>query len=259
MDQQSIAELEARTKKGFRRVIVVTWIILGICLASFLARYILSIMNIDWTDKAFFLVYSVPVFIFGSLFLLMMYASRSTYSKDSNELLKGEYLVHWKYEEDEWIRFVTNEWKRLRKRSITVPSMFAALFIVIGLGSDLTTFVESGTLVIWVLLIMAMVSALALGYNHKSYRKNLLSEREVYIGKKGVYVHGQFASWEVSGARLGNVQFSPKDSSVIEFDIPTVGRFGSQPNILRVPVPSGAESEAKDVVQKFAERFQAKH
>ena len=255
VNQRSLAELEARSKRGFRRVIIVTWIILGLCLVSFLAMYILSMMNIDWTDKAFFLVFSFPVFIFGSLFLLMMYSSRSTYSKDANELLKGEYIVHWKYDEDEWIRFTTNEWKRLRKRSITVPTIFAVMFILIGLGSDLTSFIDGGTMVIGILLFMAMVSALGLGYNHKVYRRNLLSQRVVYIGKKGVYIYDQFTSWEVSGARLGKVQLSPKDPSVLEFEIPTVGRYGSQANVLRVPVPRGCEGEASQVVQTFSDRF----
>ena len=238
-------------KDGFDIAIKVTWALIGLCLVAFIIMFNKFLINNEWIDD-WFLVFSIPLFIFCVIFIAILYNLRSVYKQEQDEIKHGIHLMHWIYEENEWSRFNKSEWIRTRKRAIFIPLGCIGVFLFIGV---LDTEFRQEVLPIaapWIVGFFISLSLLLLFYTHSLYKRTLNCPREVYIGLHGISYGGFYTTWSGVGTKLGKVKLIPGDTSVLEFEIKVWGRYGYNSRPLRILVPKELEKEAEEVITKLS-------
>jgi hypothetical protein len=106
-------------KNKFDPVIRSSWVVLGLCVCSFVAILLLSMNseNDRWLESFWWLIIAVPVFIFDALFLLVIYSARDKYEKGRAAQQAGDYFVKWTFTQPEWERFLKDDWRKTKKES----------------------------------------------------------------------------------------------------------------------------------------------
>jgi len=168
--------------------------------------------------------------------------------KEQEHLLTGEVLVHWKYANDFWKRYAEDEYKRdisSKKVLFFITAGWAILFAILFPLFD----PESGIFVTYALgiliLIIGIVAYLSVLI---PYRRNLSQKGEAIISMTGVYLNGQLHSWNVAGMKLDSVAFvDGEEPHYIEFVYS--GEISGCP--VRVPVPTGEDKKAREIVAEF--------
>ncbi len=239
-------------EKSFRAAIRVALIVAGICICCFLAIFLLPKFGIDWREHLFFLFYSVPAFLFCLFLLPFLFYYRKKYLSGAKELLDGNCLARWNYDNDEWNQFAETEWKRTQRSALWTPVGIVAGIVVLGYLFKGWTFDDYKIILPWV-FALAVVGAFLIYYTGlNSYRKMLKKRGEVFIGESGLYFNDAYHTWNVFGARLGNVELIGDDPAILQFEILYTSRTGTRPSEIRVPVPRAHRKEAATIAAKLS-------
>jgi hypothetical protein len=242
---------EAIVGNLFSKWIRVTWGIIAICLLAFLAMFILPRMGIDWRVDHFYLFFSIPVSAFCGFLLLLLYYYQHTYAKGAQELLAGKYLVHWKYDKEEWTRFIANEWKRNKRRAIWVPLSSVAGVVVLGSILYGLTEYEFKQFMPWILGLAAFSVALIYGVGLNNYNKSRKKIGELYVGETSLYFNEMYFMWDTFSTSLGGVRVLAGNPKILEFEILQISKTGYRSFEIRVPIPHAHEKDAVDLIKKL--------
>ncbi|HEX5037513.1 MAG TPA: hypothetical protein VFX30_10180 [bacterium] len=191
------------------------------------------------------------------LFALILGLSLRHLRKRMETLVSGEVLAHWVFSEDEWASHIRLVRGRLRSE---VPR-YAAIGGILGvlLGTALMAFRVYGEKAPWgtewrfPALIAGGFTALfvIVGLIWDLYERLTLRAwrrcREVYIGASGLYIGGDFWAGQRPGPRFLKARYEASPRPLLLFDFEIRVKNGSYLKEVAVPVPSGAESRAREI------------
>jgi hypothetical protein len=220
----------------------------GVIVLGVIIIFIPGIIGLDGFDGGFALSFGgLIVAIFGVIgtIIYIRLASRL------DQILKKEnQLAHWTYTTEEWKDYTEKE----HAEDIGVKKMLflliAAIAIIVGIAYY--AFVRNGFIAIFssVLGIIAIVGIAAYFSTLSVYLQNKRRQGEAYISRDGVFLNRQAHIWKGIGARLENAAYQESNLSQprIKFDYSVPSRMGRNYFSARVPVPTGQEGKAKQVV-----------
>ncbi len=86
-----------------------------------------------------------------------------------------------------------------------------------------------------------------------SFAKFVRKIEEVCISPAGIYLEGKCIGWDNSSSRLASVQLKPGKVSYLEFSFhkKSVLRGQVKTETYQVPIPTGKEGEAQEVVNRL--------
>lgn len=160
-------------------------------------------------------------------------------------------LARWTYSDAEWRAFTEADDKIDRKSRWILVGIISAFAIFFGI---LFAIIDpgAGIYVLFVMLgLIALVSLTAFITSQQNYRHNVRHKGEALIVSDGIILNGQLHAWNVIGNRLERADYMEEAPPMIEFEYSAVSRNGRDSYTVRVPVPSGQEKSARDIVQFF--------
>lgn len=166
-------------------------------------------------------------------------------------VLTTERLVYWRYDPEEWARFAEVEHERRKGRLTALFVTIVLVSLVVG-GVVLLADPDEGRVVLVVLALVVGVCGLtALLSGASARRRNRARIGDAFVATSGVYLNRVLHSWQGFGARLDRVTYEGGSPSCIEFEYSMPARTGRQSECVRVPVPSGQEECAAELVAQF--------
>ena len=200
-------------------------------------------------DAAFALAFGSFIMFITAIIVAILYGSRA---RKLDSILAGEgLLAHWTYSPDEWQLYTekehqTEKWGK--KMLFFIISGFALVVGIVFLIVDR----ESG---VWVLVVMlaliAIIGFVAWFTSWYDHRQNLKHQGETYISKDGIYLNKQLHLWNQLSAYLGSVEYVEETPPLLVFSYFAPTRTGLEERDVRVPVPHGQETRAREIQQQF--------
>lgn len=132
------------------------------------------------------------------------------------------------------------------KAEVSILAQFGVLFLIFGGKAGLVVFLG-------MLGLIALIGGVAALSILLSYKANRTRTGEVFIARTGVYLNKTLHNWNMFGSRLDSVQLLQEESCLLDFAYSFPARHGRQHSEVRVPVPSGKEAEAGQVLAYFTE------
>ena len=162
-------------------------------------------------------------------------------------------LAHWTYSSDEWRKFTEKEFKeekQVKKGLFYVISGIALFTGIVFLFIDHRNGIWVLVGMLALIVIMAFVAWFTSMYN---YRQNKKFHGQSYITEKAIYLNRQLHTWGGLGDSLDSVEMDKKDNAqtVLIFKYSVITRTVLQQQTVRVPVPTGKENEAEELINKF--------
>ena len=166
-------------------------------------------------------------------------------------------LARWTVPEAEWQAWVAADNVLERRLKWRLFAVILGFSVVIGGGFFLAD-PEPGLVVLGVLLAVCAIIVVAIVVTtRRQRRRRLAGLREVRIARDGLRVGGEIHVWNGFGARLEGVEVHDGSPLCLEFVYSTRAKNQRQINSVRVPVPSGEDARAADVVARLRERISA--
>ena len=239
-------------EKSFRIAIRCTWFAAGLCICCFFAMALLPKFGVDWREHLFFLFFSIPALLFCLFLLPFLYYYQKKHLAGAKELLGGKFMARWHYENDEWMQFAENEWKRTQRTALWTPAGIVTGVVVLGYLFKGWTFNDYIHILPWI-TALAVVGALLMYFiGFSNYKRMMKKKGEVFIGESGLYFNEAYYAWNVFGAKLGRVDLIPGEPAMLQFEILYASRTGTRPSDIRVPVPRAHRKEAAAIASKLS-------
>ncbi|HEY6951165.1 MAG TPA: hypothetical protein VI758_02090 [Bacteroidota bacterium] len=239
-------------EKTYRVWIQATWTVVVASLIGSISMMVMRMQGIPWQEHWFFLFFSIPLLLFGLILLPLLYHFRKKFMKGVQELVNGKHLAHWHYDPEEWNHFVEEEWSRTKTKAVWMPFSIVAGVIVLGYLFKGWGVEEFKVMLPWIFGLATIVALLMYSFGLRTHRKGLGKVGEVFIGEKAVQFNGTYYSWDAFGMKLGKVELLNGQPAVLQFEIQSLGRYGTNTSDVRVPVPRHHEKEAEAIVAKLS-------
>jgi hypothetical protein len=179
-------------------------------------------------------------------------AGLGTVARQLADLKAGAWLAHWRYEPQEWRRFVTAERDRALWDAVGATAVSGGASVLLALVSAS----RSMSLALCVLFVggcfTALVSCGVLLNGLARYRYRSRVTGEAYLGKHAVALSGTFHTLTRTG-RDFQANLLGDDHPVLRLTIRRGNQFFETVDI---PVPAGREDEARQVLGEWANREQ---
>ncbi len=166
---------------------------------------------------------------------------------DENKL-----LAHFKYHQIEWQRFAEDE-KKFRSGEQRGMQFIVLFFSVIFGGLFWYFDPESGWVVALVLFFVNLLIMGVVFLNNRSYER-LANEPDVEcrVGANGCLLNNQLHVWVGWGARFEGARTNMGNINILEIVYSTPNRYSRQYYTIRIPIPTGLEKTADEVVKKLS-------
>jgi len=227
----------------------------------------------DWRLAVAIITSTTFLFIFGLHGLIHCCWRGYRAKKGIKELLAGNFLVHWRYNPEEWHRFAQAEWGRTKAEARIKPLIFVSLFLLIGLfGSMLAFFLplpgpsptpHPPKLLFSAFLLFGVLTGIILGLvfgaedylqGRQRYSKNMRTCAEVYIGHGGKYAERFYAPLSRWWRRLNPGGIEPGEPAILRLNVEIRGPLSRGVlRQLRVPIPRGKEDEATELAKRLSD------
>ena len=221
----------------------------GIGLAGLMAAFAPAVIEMDMMNGGYALI---MLGLFVTMFGLIggiMYANRA---RTLDRIFSGDrVLVWWRYAPDEWRKFAVTEFQIAKSEKVPLYILTVVISLIIG-GIFFIADPKAGGIVFLGLMgLMAFIGLLVLVLPRLRYAKNQETIGETIISMDGVYINGDFHSWNFFSASVDSVRVLDADPLLLEFTYSFVTRTGRQEENVRVPIPRGQEAVAGRVVEFF--------
>lgn len=162
-------------------------------------------------------------------------------------------LARWDIPPQVWIKHVARDLSEEKRDKKSLFMIVAAWSLVIGAAFILYD-PEGG---LWVAGALATVLAILVPFAFWLPRlraaRMLKRPTPVVIGREGAYVGGELHDWRLVGSFFGHAEIDDqKDPTQLLLHYCYLARYAVPvPVVVRIPVPPGAESEARQVVEEL--------
>lgn len=194
---------------------------------------------------------------FGSVLSLIVFAFlRWTWDMEDDQArwllaYPARWLVHWQYDQATWQKYARSE----REHKLFEAIASAAVMSVIGLLILLMSWhialadliIVSGLVVLWPLGYLLSCAIL-------TYYRILNTVPEAYITRSELYIGGRLYDWRNNNVQILNLQLIHSQCSTLEFTLRIGSSRYQRTDTVRIPVPSGQEERAEEVVHELASR-----
>jgi hypothetical protein len=193
---------------------------------------------------------------FISVFLVISFAITScvfaSMARRLNMVFSGVSIIaHWEYSREEWLEYSKEEFKKQKSEKWSLFIMVAVITIVVG-GIFILTHRDAWKALAIVftglLLILALTVIITTRSKYAKDNKNI--SPEVYISFNGIYIAGEFHTWNFLSSKLEEVNFD-ESKMLIMIDYSYMTRTGLSHSVARIPVPLSKLEEAKMAVGKL--------
>lgn len=234
-----------------RRTSIVWWILTPVFL--FLTFFLISSGK---GDAAYAIAFFSFIMFITAIIVAVVYGSRA---KKLDRILSGEgLLVHWTYTPDEWRNYTEKAHEEKKSANKILFFIISGFAIVIGAVFFIMD-PESGKYVFLAMLgLIAIIGFVAWFTAWHGHRQNLRYLGEAYISKDGIYLNKQLHLWNMLTAYLGSVEYTEETQPSLVFSYFAPTRTGLEERDVRVPVPHGQESRAKEILEQF-QAYVGKH
>jgi H+/gluconate symporter-like permease len=187
--------------------------------------------------------------ITGPIVAFMYY----NYAKVFDELMdESKLLAHFKYNPTEWKKFAADE-KLFRSGEQRTLQIIVISFSVLFGGIFWWADPETGWIVALVLLAVNILIAIIVFFNSRSLAKLENAQNvECRLGSSGTLFNQTLYVWVGWGARLESARTNFGSLNILEIVYSTPNRYSRQYYTLRIPIPSGEENKAQEVVSKLS-------
>jgi hypothetical protein len=222
------------------------WI--AITLLSVFGIFAPSIFGLDGNDGGFAISFVCLWVAITAFIVIFMYRGRA---KAVDKMLEGSnVLAHWKYTEREWSEYTEKCYQAEQSGKWGLYLFVMAIAAVVCFFFWI--FVEdSGLIMLGVMgglaAILALTILITTNYDRWQNRRHL---GETIISRDGVYINRLLHLWRGWGTRLDGVEYNRPDR-MLEFTYSTLSRTGRNYAAARVPVPTGAEARAEEILASF--------
>ncbi len=204
--------------------------------------------NADIGDAAFALAFLFFILFITAIIVAVIYGKQAS---KLDRIIAGEgLLAHWTYTTDEWQRYAEKNYqveKSGRKKLFFIVAGFALLIGIIYLIINR----EAGLGVFLMMLIVIAVTGFSAWFaSWRNYRQNK-NTGDAYISKDGIYLNKQIHIWNQLGARLSSMKYIEETPPMLVFSYVALTGTISQEYTVRVPVPSGQETRAKEILEQL--------
>lgn len=174
-----------------------------------------------------------------------------------DRMLQGkELLAYWEYSPEEWSDFTKEAFEERKSANKATFLLIAVISVVVmGLFMLAMGFDEASLLVgafmLGFLVLLGGVAALSAWLPYR--RRRRLSRGRVLIAQKGLWVEGDLHEWITIGNRLEAVVYESADKRLL-FRYSAMNRTGRQYLDVSLPVPSGKEKQAQQLLTAFGKK-----
>jgi hypothetical protein len=172
---------------------------------------------------------------------------------------KENVLANWHYDPAEWQQYTGEEQKEDAADKRHLFFLIAVIAVAVGLVFGLLVWLKergNPVVVLGIVVAIIVITGLAVwAYGQVTYRRDKNRLGEVYIALDGVYLNRQLHIWKGLGNHLKNILYedhSP-DRSRISIVYSSPSREGPEEYALSIPVPSGQEETAKNLVRQITQ------
>lgn len=172
------------------------------------------------------------------------------------KMLSGiDILAHWTYSPAEWQAFTELEFKEMKGENLQKWILVAAISLIIGVAFMLIMRDKASVQVfVFLMGFLVFLAFVAWVVPQLGYRRNRREPGEVFIAETGACINGSVHTWNLLDATLDSVELT-HDKRLLVFIYSYLTRYGRESVPLRIPVPSGQESKALDIVSHFHGRL----
>lgn len=200
----------------------------------------------------------------AAIVLLVYIAINRNFTRDMERLLAGDYVVHWRYDGDEWWDFAEAEWARTRqatreratsKRTVAL-SLLGGLVVLGGLAAQDMANLWRG---IGLLGFAGLAVARPALVSWLQYIRRDRLAGDVVIGPRGFWLGTRYVPLRGFGRDLAGTTIERGHPEVLRFST-TNSRTRNSSGYLparrntsdyRVPIPYGREAEANYVIRQI--------
>lgn len=156
-------------------------------------------------------------------------------------------LAHWTYEAGEWGAYTRTESKRKTTETIVLGvAVFLVSVLIGGKGDEGEAMMAAGAMVGGMLIAGGLLLA------RSSHQANTSGPGEAIISPSAILLNGQYHVLRNETYRFEGVTYDQTATPpVLEFKVAWSTRHGPSSERVRIPVPSGREEEAREVVAAF--------
>lgn len=247
--------MKSRPNTETRGVLIAAGLVLG----GILLIVLPGLFGMDGMAGGYALGFIGVFVVLSGLITAWIFVPRAT---RLDAILSGRDLIaHWQYERAAVARQAARDRQQRSQENRGLFLIVAAWMLIItvllatigylsGEGDNMAAFVAA------MLGVLAVVAAAAFGMPYLMARQALRSSHEAYIGSEGLYLNGTFHAWNPPWSRKSTVQLIREaDGTWLVFHLRNLtgpGWLHYVPYTVEVPVPSGAEEQAEEVVRRLA-------
>jgi hypothetical protein len=166
----------------------------------------------------------------------------------------GTVLARWTYTADEWRAYTRAEWKR----RVLEAAVVGVLLLLVGYCSGRGGGDEGMAMMTAATVVAVAIMGGMLGRAHLARQANQAAPGEAVITPSAILLNGKYHVLRNETYRFQGVRYDTEAKPpLLEFSISWGTRHGKTGEKIRVPVPAGRESEAREVVAVLGGRVDA--
>jgi hypothetical protein len=222
----------------------------GITVASFIMIFVPGWLGIDGFNGGFAISFAS---IFGVILGLIVVFVYNGLASRLDGILKGEgVLAKWNYTPELWREYTEKEFGLEKAEAMPKFYMVSAIALVVGVFFYLMD-PEGGLFVLGAMVVLIVIIGFV-AWASSRYVRGLNSRGvgDVVIARCGVFLDRRFYYWDFFGTRLSKVSLRDEKGLMLLYFVtwsPSL-TFGQAWDI-RVPVPSGEEAKAGEIVSEL--------
>lgn len=192
------------------------------------------------------------------LIAMMIFGLAARWQTQVDEMLAGNFYVHWTYEPAQWRAYIAEQKRKTRRLWLILGALFTLCGLLIaGFLHEDREHIAGLPVLTWTIcpLVGFFVGAIPGWIIQKcmnaGFNRMAASQGEIYIGPRGFFLSGSYSPWNTAGQTLREVKHvvGPPDALLITAEV-----FNGQttvPKEFSIPVPLGREAEVAELIRKF--------
>jgi hypothetical protein len=236
-------------RHNHQRRLALIWI--GVMLVGLIFIFVPRLAGMNGSSGGFALSFSAGFVALVGLIAAFIYF---TLAKSVDRITQKEkVLAHWQFKSEEWQGYERSEHHDVIGGRWNLFILAVAITLIIGVvfwAIRRDHFLTITLICLGVIAVSALITWVTIIAGRRSLKA---VAGEVFIALDGAYINRQLHIWKGQGARLEEIVFeTPGDQPRIRAEYTAPSRENRNSYTAHIPVPSGQEEEARQIVAKIA-------